>query len=553
MGTGLDSYAASISTGNPGYATGNIMKMAFQKSDISVNLKDHYNAKVYTSLSPVVGNVTITTKRDVPFDSIQILLLGHTKTSFEGMKVPQEVVHTFLKMMMPIPESTYPVPRVLEAGRTYTIPFNFVIPSQLTISACNHSRLSDHMQDHHVRLPPSLGGWQRDDMAPDMARVEYSIRARVFRNDGDRNTRIMEGTHTIQVLPAAAEEPPLNITDKDPLYRMSKTKTLRRNILATKLGRLTAEAAQPSAAILSPDGRRVMSHPMARIQLVFHPESARTLPPTVTGVTAKVTSHTYFASGTISSFPNLGDWNAPYLLNRRGQYFTSTALPPVTLAEQPAWTPVPEVPITRRDSGYGGSEHPSSSSDDDDDGDDERTTLATKSKSSSSSSSPHTATLMVPLSLPTDKKTFVPTFHSCIASRVYTVQLSINLSSKRRGGGGASNYVSLVVPLQIAVDGVAASVAAAGSGDGQQEGGAVVVVAPSSSSSGLPSFEEAAADEHLRPRVLHVPGGSSVTGGREWMLAAAAAAAADEGQGGAGGRDWDGLPEYGEPGFRRVD
>ncbi|KAK3292253.1 uncharacterized protein B0H64DRAFT_225153 [Chaetomium fimeti] len=455
MGTWLTSSAASMVS--PSMAPSHAKRMAYPKSDINVNLKDHYSSKVYTSLSPVTGDLTITTKRDVSFDSIQILLLGYTKTLFEGLSAPQEVTHTFLKMVMPIPESTYPVPRVLETGQTYTVPFNFVIPSQLTINACNHARLSDAMQDHHVRLPPSLGGWERDDMAPLMAQVEYKITARVLRHDGDHKTRIMEANQPLRVLPASPEDPPLNITAKDRLYRMSKAKTLRKNILATKLGRITAEAIQPGAAVLSADGRRVMSHPMAHIRLAFDAASPRALPPTITGVTAKVTAHTYYSSGTIASFPNLGEWNAPYLTDRRGQFFTSTALPPVTLAEQPAWTsssqqPTP-APLARRDSGYGSSLHSSNSSS----SDLAHQHLLSPKQQHANPSQPHqqsqnqqqpqqhTATLAIPLSLPTDKKTLVPTFHSCIASRVYTVQLTVALASK-----GASNSLSLVVPLQVA-------------------------------------------------------------------------------------------------------
>lgn len=511
---------------------------AFPKSDVQINLKDHYNSKVYTSSSPISGEVSITTRREVRFDSIQILLLGQTRTSFEGMSVPQEVTHTFLKMMMPIPESTYPVPRVLESGQTLTIPFNFVVPNQLTINACNHARLSDQLQDHHVLLPPSVGGWQRDDMAPNMARVEYSVKVRVLRDDGNRKTRIMEGSQAVQVLPATPEEPPLNVTDKDNLYRMSKTKTLRKNILSTKLGRVTAEAIQPSAAILSPDGRRVMSHPMASVKLTFDPESGRTLPPTITGVTAKLTAHTYYSSGTISSFPNLGEWNTPYLLYRRGQFFTSTPLPPITLAQQPAWTPTVTPPISRRDSGYG-SDQPSSSCEDNSSSSKlpmlKSSSSPTTTSSTTSSSTQHTTTLTIPLSLPTDKKTLLPTFHSCIASRVYTVHLALALNTR-----GASSTVSLVVPLQIAVDGTSA--ASTTSTSPLSAGGAPVVVAAP------PSFEEAAADEHLRPRVLHAyeyeaPEGQAAGERGSWMLRAGEGAQEEAGRGG--------LPEYGEAGYRR--
>ncbi|EAQ88244.1 hypothetical protein CHGG_04863 [Chaetomium globosum CBS 148.51] len=546
MGTWLASSAASIVS--PSNGPSHAKRMAYPKSDISVNLKDHYSSKVYTSLSPVAGDLTITTKRDVRFDSIQILLLGHTKTLFEGMSAPQEVTHTFLKMVMPIPESTYPVPRVLQTGETYTIPFNFVIPNQLTINACNHARLSDAMQDHHVRLPPSLGGWERDDMAPLMAQVEYKITARVLRDDGDHRTRIMEASQPLRVLPASPEDPPLNITDKDRLYRMSKTKTLRKNILTTKLGRLTAEALQPGAAVLSSDGRRVMSHPMARIRLSFDPASPRTLPPTITGVTAKVTAHTYYSSGTISSFPNLGEWNAPYLTDRRGQFFTSTSLPPVTLAEQPAWTSPsskPSSPLARRDSGYGSSMHSARSSSSDLDTNTNNTHNPLLPPNHKQQQQQQTTTIRVPLSLPTDKRTFVPTFHSCIASRVYTVQLTVALASK-----GASNTVTLTVPLQVAVDASTSGSASgsvssrASSESGENETEEVVV-----GSGGPPSFEEAEADEHLRPRVLLVPSeeelGGGGGGGRErgsWMLAAGG-----EGQ----AADRGGLPEYGEAGWRR--
>ncbi|KAK4234656.1 hypothetical protein C8A03DRAFT_18487 [Achaetomium macrosporum] len=546
-------------------------KTPFPMSDIRVNLKDHYSSKVYTTSSKITGDVTITTKREVRFDSIQILLLGQTKTSFEGMGVPQEVSHVFLKMIMPVPESTYPIPRVLESGRTYTIPFNFVIPRQLTINACNHE-VSDQLQEHHVLLPPSVGGWQRDDMAPKMAKVEYTVKARVLRDDGvsSKKIRIMEASEPIQVLPATPQQPPLDITDKDKLYRMSKTKILRRNLLSTKLGRLTAEAVQPSPAVLSPDGRRVMSHPMAHIKLTFEPDSPRTLPPTITSVSAKLTSHTYFSSGTISSFPNIGEWNLPYLLDRRGQFFSSVPLPAVTLAEQPAWTPTTSSPpITRRDSGYC-----SSSSD-------EAVTTSRSSRSSSESIlklpvSPsdrkrekqkkkrnstdsttltpqpqtHTTTLQIPLSLPTDKKTFVPTFHSCLASRVYTVQLTMHTSTR-----GASNTVSLVVPLQIAVEGFT---------------GEALCGCSCGSLRALPSFEEAEADAHLRPRVLQVPaeglscgdGGGARQGMASWMMAPGSVPPPVVPLGDNNNNNiWMQMqmapvgeerpPEYGEPGYRR--
>ncbi|KAK4193576.1 hypothetical protein QBC35DRAFT_743 [Podospora australis] len=492
-------------------------QMAFPKSDIRVNIRDHSSSKIYSSGAPVAGDVTITTKRDVRFDSIQIVLIGNTKSSFQGLSFPQEITHTFLKMIMPIPETTYPVPRILETDQTYTIPFNFVIPNQLTINACQHKRLSEQLQDHHVLLPPSLGGWEKDDMAPHMAKVEYVIKARVLKETevGGKKTRIMEATQQIQVLPASNEEPPLNITEKDTLYKMTKTKKMRKNFLSGTLGRVTVTAHQPGAAVLTPDGSALASIPTARINLSFDPESPVQDPPKITSISGKVTAHTYFSSGTISTFPNLGEWNQPYLTDRRGQFFMSAPLPAMTVPEQPKWTSRMSSPA-RRDSGYGSETSGS--------------TQALMAKNTKNKSPVYmTSFIDVPFSLPTDKKILVPSFHSCIASRVYTLTLSVGIAAKK----GSSTTVNVTVPLQIAVKGTAEAAARSGSG------------------AGLPSFEEVAADEHLRPRVLHT------LGDRDSAIAVDDGAL--PGYADVGGNapqpaeipEGDRLPGYGETGHRR--
>jgi len=474
MSDATSGMAASISdrSNSIPYATAGRMA-PFPKSNIDVNLDNHYRSKVYTSSSPIKGNVTITTRRDVPFDSIQILLMGHTKSRVEGMN-PHDVTHTFLKMIMPVPESLYPVPRILETGHTYTIPFNFVIPNQLTINACNHHTTSAGLQDHHVLLPPSLGRWEKDDMAPEMARIEYQIKARVLREDelGGKNVRIMEAIQTINVLPASVEEPPLNITDQDRLYTMHKSKSLRKNLLASKLGRLTATAVQPTPAVIRADGQHIVSKPMAQIDLNFEPASVDVLPPKITGVSGKVTAVTYFSSGTIPIYPNLGDWNQPFAMDKRGSYSTSVGLP--RLATPKARWSQRLTDAARRDSGY------ASDSNEHSDSSNQKRKSKHRQSSTSSGASPvyHTTSLQIPIDLPLEKRTFVPTFHSCIASRVYTLQLSLQVAA-----GSTTSTVSLTVPLQIAVE-----------GNFEQD-----------ENIQLPSFEEAEADAHLQPRVLSVP------------------------------------------------
>lgn len=476
------SIMSSFTTESSGQ-TSSTMRMGFQKSSIQVNVSNHFNSKVYTSSSPVTGDVTIRTRRDVRFDYIQIVLVGTTRTRVDGVNSAREVAHTFLKMVMPIPESSYPVPRVLHPGQTYTVPFEFVIPNHLTVSACNHKVRSPQLLDHHILLPPSMGSWEKDDMAPNMASVEYAIEARVFSQPDlhGKQVKVMEASQKIQVLPSSAEEPPLSLTKHDRLYTMTKSKTLRKGLLSGKQGRLTAEAVQPGAVTLGPDGH-AMSGTTAQIKLTFDPASADIVPPKVTGVTGKVVAHTYYSSSGISDFPNVGDWTRDAVTQQRGAYSASASLPEVSVGHALWAQNLPSV--VRRDSGYS----TGSRSELDVEGANKssrresRSHGGGKTKTGVGAASPifHTTTLRLPINLPLDKKTFIPTFHSCITSRFYTLQLSLSLAS-----GSSVNTVSLSLPLQVAV-------------------------APDlEHGMGLPSFEtavqEAEADEHLRPRLIHIP------------------------------------------------
>ncbi|KAK8118480.1 uncharacterized protein PG998_003106 [Apiospora kogelbergensis] len=476
-------------------------------SAMEVRLDHHYSAKAYTSGSGLSGHVVIRPARDTRFDSLQVLLMGVSQTRLDGVHAPSATQHTFLRLEMPIPDAAYPVPRVYEAGRVYAVPFNFVVPSYLTLSACSHRIESEAVSGHHLCIPPSLGGvpfsssssssssWDRDDMAPDMARVEYTIRARLYRDEelGKKRTRILEASQAFNVLPAFSEQPPLNITPGDSLYTMSKTKSVRKSILSPKTGKVTLTAAQPGAVMLSPDGSTGTAT-SARIDLTYESSpsssSSHSLPK-VTEVTSKVSAVTFFGSGAIKDLPNMGNWVRTYGAEGRGSYTYNTSLG-TTAVEGVEWRkqPISAAPA-RRDSGYGSdmaadhSDHSvpsgrrwSSSS---------SSSKSSASKPSSSPSVCHTASIQVPVQLPTHKRMFVPTFHSCIVSRVYVLWLTVTVAS---GGGSSSAKTTLGVPLQIGVE---------------PDGGAD----PAGDGTRPPSFEaameEAEAEAFLRPRTLYVP------------------------------------------------
>ncbi|KAL8382444.1 hypothetical protein RB595_006296 [Gaeumannomyces hyphopodioides] len=459
--------------------TGPSGRISFAKFQMEIQLKNHFRSKVYNTGAPIEGEVVISTHRDVRFDSLQIILLGLARTRVEGTGAPHATTHTLLKLAMPVPPSAYPVPRVLEAGRTYRVPFNFVVPPHLTMGACAHTVDADHVRDHHLSLPPTVGFWERDDLSPQTARIEYCVKARVMRSPtadeaaAAHGVKLMEAAEQVTILPTFSERPPVSVGKADRLYRTAKSKTLRKNLLSSRVGRVTASATQPSAVFLRADGLGT-SETAARVRLEFEPASPDAAPPRVTAVAAKLAAYTFYSSTAMTSLPDLVRPSArsQAVLERRASYATTVPLFSAHV-DGFRWEQRPRHQA-RRDSGY-------SSADLD--------ARKPTEESSSSSSSPvlHTCDIEVPVRLSGAGKgrgkTFIPSFYSCIVSRVYVLQLSVTLA------GSGSATLSLRLPLQVAAEpGVEASLGMA------EE---------------LPDFEtaleEAEADRHLRPRVLSVP------------------------------------------------
>ncbi|KAI1094999.1 hypothetical protein F5B19DRAFT_395500 [Rostrohypoxylon terebratum] len=469
--------AASSAHSKPTSLGGYARKLSIaHKPNMTIHINNHYNSKVYTTGSVVSGYVIISSQTDVRFDTFQVVLLGTSKTCMDAANIPQSTSHTFLKLIMPIPESTYPVPRIFEAGMNYTMPFTFVIPSTLTLNACNHHVSNESVQEHHVRLPPTVGSWEKDDLAPNMSRVQYVIKARAYKDDVPEKecVKVMEAAQEIKILPAVPEDAPLSITKHDDLYTMTKSKNLRKTIISPKSGRVTITASQPRPAMLSPDGLTTTPINVA-LDLEFVPASSEVHPPKVTGIASKVTAVTYFSAGGINHFPNLKDWHRTFGCESRGSYSGTTSVSTGRF-EHIRWSRHISAQA-RRDSGYGSDNLTAS------DSDQVPKAASKKSKSKGSLPSPiyHTANMQVPIELPLHRKTFIPTFHSCITSRVYVLWLTVTLVS-----GGTSAHVTLGVPLQIGVNSIE----------------------PPHSYELPPSFEEvegAGVDEYLHPRPMNLP------------------------------------------------
>lgn len=455
---------------------------AQQKPIIDIKIDRHFNSKVYTSGSTIAGQAIVRTQRDTPFDEFDIIFTGIAATRLDFVQqYPSHSFRPFMKLRMPLPRSAFPESGVFEGGRIYTIPFNFVVPHQLTLGACNHHCSAPVVREQHLRLPPTVGFWEADDQAPEMAQIEYSIKARAYRRPPPGTpslppVKLMEGYHMVKVLPALPEDAPLDITFRDERYNLSKSKTIRKNLFSAKAGKLTATATQPNAVMLAADGHGA-STSTARITFGFAPTSAEMAPPKINSVSGKITAATFFGAAPTDLLPNLGSRSA-YTANPSLSYTTTNSLFSKSI-DKLAWQQ--RNVSGRRDSGY--SSFGTGEDASDTDCSEGRGRAGGKGKSSKKCPIQHTAVLEIPFSIPmSNRKLFLPTFHSCLISRTYTLHLSVSF-------GPTNTTMSLAIPLQIGVE----------------------TIHQPQFDDGLPSFESAMAEaeeadisSHLQPRILRV-------------------------------------------------
>ncbi|KAF2627646.1 arrestin [Macroventuria anomochaeta] len=410
----------------------------------------------YSTMDTISGHVAITVPADTRFEDIDIAFIGtsHTfvdrVTTTPSMTGRSESTHRFLTLRQPVDESCFPSPRIFEAGRTYRFPFFFNIPERLLPKACTHDVVADHVHDQHLMLPPSLGDADLsgfgsrllDDLAPEMAKITYGVKVRIAQRGFLDNVIhvIGERMKAVRVKPAFDEQAPLNIDGNDE-YRPKQEKTIKKGLFKGKLGTLTAQTIQPKPFSI-PGARTSNNKPIttvAKLVLRFDPAEEGAQPPALSSLHTKLKVSTFYATTPMHNLPSRT--HLAFDMSQ-GVYAENVALNSLCITKAKweehtaASNPAPEC-LTRRDSGISDCSTAS----------DTANAFATGilvPSSNYKNGTFYTAQILVPVTL-TEKKSFIPTFHSCLISRTYTLGLQI-------APQGGSN-ISLKVPVQICANG----------------------------------------------------------------------------------------------------
>ena len=350
----------------------------------------------------------------------------------------------FLKMVQPLPNNPFGEYNALRAGNSVNFDFHFIVPERLLPTSCFHNTHSVQLKKEHHRLPPSLGdpniagrGEQLlNDLAPRACRVSYGVRVRLNVGNGERRHRLASEIKLLRLIPARDEGSPLVIDDTDVQYCVRKQRGVRENGLLSDRGRLAMEALQPRSLHLPPPlvPWAQSSASMATIALRFDPAGENYAPPALGLLSTKIKAATIFASGAMYSYPNQGSFVYD---NRHGCTVKPVDLPsrnvrrvrwqlhgPGTKAEDVAMprafipgshTTTVSVPCPRPTDRYN-----------------DRLPF-------------YTAQIIVPLSLPTRTKAWLPTYYHCISARYYVLEFSLSLRDRADMVGP----IELKIPIEI--------------------------------------------------------------------------------------------------------
>ncbi|OKL61536.1 hypothetical protein UA08_03311 [Talaromyces atroroseus] len=427
--------------------------------DININGQVQGSVPSYTTFDKIEGEVVIRAEKDVQFDHVVICFEGMTKTTLMRQSPMAHVSNNinasqcFLRLRQPIEQSAYPEPREFKSQQLYKFPFTFVVPDRLLPQSCSHFTNNPHVKAAHMQLPPSFGDAMvcdsgkalLDDMAPIMSEIGYKIKASVVQRNtttattaGDKPLYLLSSIgKKVRIIPATIEQPPLEIEcNCNADYRTRREKHVRKTLLGGKTGRLVVTAAQPRPLQLPARGTAndagEVSSSYVKLHVRFDPENDDEQPPRLKSLLTRLKVVTYASVKPWTSFPSK---NITTVYDKMNQshctvYTETLGLSSLCVASAP-W---------KKYDGTGPNDSARNSLETNGSDDSSIYQLASPSYSGKSF---YTASILIPVSLPTNKA-FVPTFHTCLVSRIYSLDLSLTYQSKP-----LTPRISLNIPIQI--------------------------------------------------------------------------------------------------------
>jgi hypothetical protein len=336
---------------------------------------------------------------------------GDTTGSVWNPSYSRLATQKFLRLSQPLDGRSRSEGTVAGQNIIHQFQFLFKVPSGLLPQVCQHACEYSDVQSYHLQLPPSLGLGKRTGISsmfshvdPDAVTITYSVRFQATEINLTTNQPcgIIDTAHRIFILPSLEEMPPLLVLPVHCDYQLSKWVILR-SLLRRSIGNIIVTANQPKPIQLRVSKSQLLQPTTTSLPLYleYRPACRHRALPRITTIRSKLRVKTYYGVDFWDHLPGqaIPDRNHP--LHRL--FWRDVSLPSRKLTTT-EWT-------------AGG--------------------CADKCI--------YNIPLSLPIALPGDVL-YVPTFFSCLVSRVYALTVEIIFEHPELILGSS---VTLTVPIQI--------------------------------------------------------------------------------------------------------
>ncbi|KAE8404874.1 hypothetical protein BDV37DRAFT_282405 [Aspergillus pseudonomiae] len=408
----------------------NLLKSMSRPSPaVSIELDKHHHGleNTYTTFDRIQGTVLITVDSETPLESISITFEGTAKVSIGRATCTlsnTEATQTFLQLKQPVARGIDAVPKALQPGCAYKLPFTFVVPQYLPCQSCNHNISCPDFKQAHLQLPPTLDDPRLkhgkmptlDYVSSGKCCISYRVRVVISKASIPGNKRpswLVDCAKNVRVLPTAVHAPHLSLPTVSPHIHTQIKQTFSQRVAQPGFGELITEASSPLSLQYPLDNNGL--HTAVRLNLRFNPLTDQA-PPRLRKATAKLQVSTFYSLTPWEDYPS---WADPGLANGWDRGAVTETFPLMAFSMGSLqWVKHHDMDGEHR----------------------------IRELDEPSLSNYYTADIVLPILFP-QRGIHIPTFHSCLISQTYSINLRFSFHTT--GTTRQTITTTIKIPLQL--------------------------------------------------------------------------------------------------------
>jgi hypothetical protein len=303
-----------------------------------------------------------------------------------------------------------------------------MVPESISPQQCDHSTKDPEVEQAHTQLPPTFENrasrfWESrgGSWAPKACRISYNIRVVLSERSQAAITsrsKLCDVSRSLRIMPAAKLARCIDF----PTYYLVQEKQSKCRSLGRNLGILQVVAEEPRPLQISSTSLNNILTSVIQLHITFDPFT-NTPPPQLCKLRSRLEVSTYYGTSPWEDYPTTEDMQGSQ--TDREAYITTIPLQSLNLTSS-QWEKLPSF--------YSAVEKSTDS-----------TSEYSVSSSKTHTQHSYTASVTVPVNL-LDEQALVPTFHSCLVSRTYAIELAL---SYQVPSAICRSTINLRIPIEV--------------------------------------------------------------------------------------------------------